>query len=82
MTRRWVSLARHDRMRSVVIFCFWMLTGNDRTLRSCVRSIRSSASGHNLTVLITVVIGQLTFEAGDMWHTSCGRTLGSSVWSI
>ena len=82
MTERWVGPVGHGRTRPVVIFRFWMLTGNDRTLRSCVRSIRSSASGHNLTVLITVVIGQLTFEAGDMWHTSCGRTLGSSVWSI
>ena len=29
---------------------FWMLTGNDRTLRSSVRSLHSSASGHHLTI--------------------------------
>ena len=82
MTGHWVSLVRHDRTRPVVIFCFWMLTGNDRTLRSYVRSLRSSMSDHNLNVLMTVEIGRSTFEAGDTWHTSHDRTLGSSVRSI
>ena len=50
MTRRWVILVEHDRTRSVMISRFWMLTGNDRTLRSSVRSLRSSTSGHHLTV--------------------------------
>ena len=82
MTGRWVSPVRHDRTRPVVFFCFWMLTENDRTLRSCVRLLRSGASGHNLNVLMTVEIGRSAFEAGDTWHTSRNRTLGSSVRSI
>ena len=82
MTGRCVSPVGHDRTRPVVIFCFWMLTGNDRTLRSYVRSLRSSASGHNLNVLMTVEIRRSTFEAGGTWHTSHDQTLGSSIRSI
>ena len=73
MTGRWVSPVGHDRTRPVVIFRFWMLTGNDRTLRSYVRSLQSSASGHNLNVLMTVEIGRSSFEAGDTWHASRDR---------
>ena len=58
MTGRWVSLVEHDWTRPVVISRFWMLTGNDRTLRSSVRSLHSSASGHHLTV----GIGRSVFE--------------------
>ena len=65
MTGRWVSPVEHDRTRPIVIFCFWMLTGNDRTLRSCVRSLHSSASGHHLTVRI----GRLVFE--ERGHVVC-----------
>ena len=43
-----MCLVEHDRM----ISCFWMLTGNDQTLRSSVRSLRSSASDHHLTIRI------------------------------
>ena len=50
MTGRWVSPVEHDWTRPVVIFRFWMLTGNDRTLRSSVQSLHSSAFGHHLTV--------------------------------
>ena len=57
MTGRWV--------RPVMIFCFWMLTGNDRTLRSSVRSLRSSASGHHLTVGIR----RSVFE--ERGHVAC-----------
>ena len=82
MTGRWVSSVEHDRTRLVVDFHEWMLTGNDRTLGFCVRSLRSGTSGHNLNVLMTVEIGQSAFEAMDTWHTSRDRTLGSSVRSI
>ena len=82
MTGHWVSLVGHDRTCSVMIFCEWKLTRNDRTLRSCVRSLSSSASSHNLNVLMTVEIGRSTFVAGATWHTSCDRMLGSSVRSI
>ena len=41
---------KHDRTRPVMILHEWNLTRNDRTLRSSVRSLRSSASGHHLTV--------------------------------
>ena len=58
MTGRWESLVRHDRTRLVVKFHDWNLTRNDRTLRSSVRSLRSSASGH----YVTVGIGRLVFE--------------------
>ena len=44
---------------------FWMLTGNDRTLRSSVQSLRSSASGHHLTV----GIGRSVFE--ERGHVVC-----------
>ena len=64
MIGRWVSPVGHDRTRPVVIFCEWKLTGNDRTLRSYVRSLRSSASGHNLNVLMTIEIGRSAFEVG------------------
>ena len=82
MTGRWVSPVGHDRTRPVVIFCFWMLTENDRTLRSCVRSLRSSVSGHNLNVLMIVEIRRSMFEADDTWQASDDRMLGSCVRSI
>ena len=44
---------------------FWMLTRNDRTLRSSVRSLRSSAFGHHLTV----GIGRSIFE--ERGHVAC-----------
>ena len=52
MTGRWVGLVEHDQTRPVVKNHFWMLTGNDQTLRSSVRLLGSSASGHHLTVEI------------------------------
>ena len=55
----------HDWTRPVVNFRFWMLTRNDRTLRSCVRSLRSSASGHHLTIGIR----RLVFE--ERGHVAC-----------
>ena len=58
MTGRWVSPVEHDQTCPIVIFRFWMLTENDQTLRSSVRSLRSSASGHHLTV----GIGRSVFE--------------------
>ena len=42
-----------------------MLTGNDRTLRSSVWSLRSSASGHHLTI----GIGRSVFE--EKGHVAC-----------
>ena len=78
MTGRWVCPVKHDRTRPVLILREWNLTGNDRTLRSSVRSLRSSASGHHLTIEIE----RSTFEAGDKWRRSEERTLGSCVWSI
>ena len=68
--------------RPVMIFREWKLTGNDRTLRSYIRSLSSSASGHNLNVLMIIEIGRSTFEVGATWNTSRDRTLGSSVRSI
>ena len=65
MTEHWVSPVGQDRTRLVVIFCFYMLTGNDRTLRSCVRSLRSSASGHHLTIGIE----RSVFE--ERGHVAC-----------
>ena len=65
MTGRWVCPVGHDWKRLVVIFRFWMLTGNDRTLRSSVRSLHSSASGHHLTV----GIGRSVFE--ERGHVAC-----------
>ena len=82
MIGRWVSLVGHDQTRSVVIFCFWMLTGNDRTLRSYVWSLQSSTSGHYLSVLMIVEIGRSAFEADDTWQASGDQTLGSYVRSI
>ena len=60
----------------------WNLTGNDRTLVLVRPVTSSSASGHNLSALMTVEIGRSAFEAGDTWHTSHNRTLGSSIRSI
>ena len=82
MTGRWVSSVGQDRTLLVVIFHEWKLTGNDRTLRSYIRSLSSSASGHNLNVLMIIEIGRSTFEVGATWNTSRDRTLGSSVRSI
>ena len=82
MTRCWVSPVEHDRTRLVMILREWNLTRNDQTLRSCVQSLCSSASGHNLNVLMTVEIGRSTFEAGATWQASRDQTLGSSVRSI
>ena len=61
----WVSPIEHDGTRPIVISCFWMLTGNDRTLRSSVRSLRNSASGHHLTI----GIGRSVFE--ERGHMAC-----------
>ena len=72
----------HDRTRPVVIFRFWYLAGNDRTLVLVRPVTLSSASGHYLNVLMTVEIGRSTFEAEDTWHTLRDRTLGSNVRSI
>ena len=82
MTGRWVSPVGHDQTRSVVIFHFWYLTGNDRTLVLVRLVTLSSASGHYLNVLIIVEIGKSVFEADDTWQASSDRTLGSYVRSI
>ena len=65
MTGHWVSPVEHDRTRPVVISCFWMLTRNERTLRSSVRSLHSSVFGHHLTV----GIGRSVFE--ERGHVAC-----------
>ena len=65
MTGRWVSPVEHDWTRPVVISRFRMLTRNDRTLRSSVRSLHSSASGHHLTVGIE----RSVFE--ERGHVAC-----------
>ena len=65
MTGRWVCPVEHDRTCPIMISRFWMLTRNDRTLRSSVRSLRSSASGHHLTI----GIGCLVFE--ERGHMAC-----------
>ena len=65
MTGRWVSPVEHGRTRPVVISRFWLLTGNGRTLRSSVRSLHSSVSGHHLTV----GIGSSVFE--ERGHVAC-----------
>ena len=65
MTGRWVSLIEHDRTRSIVILREWNLTRNDRTLRSNVRSLHSSASCHHSAV----EIGRSTFE--ERGHVAC-----------
>ena len=49
----------------LMISRFWMLTGNDQTLRSSVRSLHSSASGHYLTV----GIGRSVFK--EKGHVAC-----------
>ena len=82
MTGRWVSPVGHDRTRPVMIFCFWYLTRNDRTLVLVHPVTLSSASGHYLNVLMTVEIGRSTFEADDTWQASGDQTLGSYVRSI
>ena len=58
MTGRWVSPVEHDRTLPVVILREWNLTRNNRTLRSSVRLLRSSASGHHLII----GIGRSVFE--------------------
>ena len=65
MTERWVSPVEHDRTCPVVISRFWMLTGNDRTLRSSIRSLCSSVSGHHLTIGIR----RSVFE--ERGHVAC-----------
>jgi len=79
VTERWVSLVRHDRTCLVVNFCEWNLTGNDQTLVLVRPVTSSSASGHNLIVLMTIEIGRSVFEVGDMWPKSKDQTLGSCV---
>ena len=73
MTGHWESPVEHDRTRPVVKNHFWMLTGNDRTLRSSVQSLRSSASGHHLTV----GIGRSVFE--ERGHVACIARPGAGV---
>ena len=36
----------------------------------------SSASGHNLSALMTIEIGRSAFEAGATWRASRDQTLG------
>ena len=74
MTGRWVS--------PVVIFCFWYLTRNNRTLVLVRPVTLSSASGHYLNILMTVENERLAFEADNTWQASGDRTLGSCVQSI
>ena len=51
------TLGESGAAHPVMIFCFWYLTGNDRTL-VLVRPVNlSSASDHYLNVLMTVEIG-------------------------
>ena len=78
MTGRWVSPVGHDRTRSVVIFRFWNLTRNDRTLVLVCPITSSSASGHDWTVKIR----RSAFEADDTWQASGDWMLGSCVRSI
>ena len=40
-----------------------------------VWSVEATTSGHQMTV----EIGRIAFEEGDMWRVSCDRTLRSSV---
>ena len=56
-----------------MISCFWMLTGNDRMLRSSVRSLHSSASGHHLTVAIE----RSAFE--ERGHVACIARLDAGI---
>ena len=57
----------------------WNLTRTDRTPVFMRPITSSSASGHNLSVLMTVEIGRSAFEAGATWRASRDRTLGSCV---
>ena len=82
MTGRWVSPVGHDRTHPVVIFRFWYLTGNDRTLVLVRLVTLSSVSSHYLNVLMTIEIGRSAFEADDTWQASDDRTLGSCVRSV
>ena len=82
MTERWVSPVEHDRSRPVVIFRFWYLTGNDRTLVLVRLVTLSSASGHYFNVLMTIEIGRSMFEVDDTWQASGDRTLGPCIRSI
>ena len=82
MTGRWLCPVKHDRTRPVRKNRVWNLTGNDRTLVLVRPVTLSSASGHYLNVQMTVEIGQLAFEADDMWQASGDRTLGSYIRSI
>ena len=77
-----MSPVKGDQTRPIMKNCLWMLTGNDRTLGSCVWSLRSSAFGHNLNVLMTVEIRRLVFETDDTWQASGDQTLGSYVLSV
>ena len=60
MTGRW---AASDHMRSDASGQGRYHTVNDRTLRSSVRSVEAAASGQNMTV----EIGRMPLNAGDMW---------------
>ena len=63
----------HDRTCLVVISRFWMLTGNDQTVRSSVRSLRSSMSGHHLTV------GSRRSVFKEKGHVACIARLDAGV---
>ena len=82
MIGRWLCPVKHDRTRPVVIFRFWYLIGNDRTLVLVRPVTLSNASGHYLNVLMTVEIRRSAFEADDMWQALGDRTLGSCIRSI
>ena len=62
-----------DQMHPVVKNHFWMLTGNDRTLRSSVRSLHSSMSGNYMTVRIRRSVFK---ERG---HVACIARLDAEV---
>ena len=64
MTGRWVCPIVKNR--------FWMLTENDQTLRSSVRSLHSSMSGHHLTIEIERSVFEekghvASIERSDAW---------------
>ena len=63
--------------QTLMIFRFWYLTGNDRTLVLVCPVTLSSASGHYLNVLMTVDIGRSAFEADDTWQASGDRSVRS-----
>ena len=73
MTGRWVCLVELDRTRPIMKSHLWMLTGNDRTLRSSVRSLHSSASDHHLTIGIRCSV----FE--ERGHVACIARLDAGV---